>query len=323
LLLLALQISISKGSIKPPCNWNDTLEENVVIEFCEAQTIDPNFLSNSNGNKNTVLDNLRITTQLTSIKDYTFNTAINMEWLNLSNNKIMDIEEKAFSGLRNLKSLVLENNNIQNLKKKLFVELTVLIQVSLGQNKLTTFDFEIFKKNPKLVYLKISNNNITHFATISTSFQLDLKVLSIERNRIRTLSFKNLPNLPKLETLYMDVNELTELEFDKIKKQLPELITIHLKKNLWDCFYLAEMIAGLKTQFPQLNMDCDPLKDMKNFQIQSKCLRCTKSIDNLIQIKSFEPQKKSISGYPWMKISLLVGLFAIEIIMGYYAFYVM
>jgi hypothetical protein len=262
-----------------------------VVEFCEAQTIDPNFLSSQNENKNTVLENMRITTQLTSIKDYTFNRAINMEWLNLSNNKIMDIEEKAFSGLRNLKSLVLENNNIQNLHKNLFFELTVLKQVSLNQNKLTTFDFGIFEKNPKLGYFKISNNYIEHFATILTSFQLDLTVLSIE--------------------------------FDKIKEQLPELITIHLKNNLWDCWYLAEKIAELKTQFPQLNMDCDPLKDLKNFQTQSNCLKCTKSIDNLKQMNRFDPQIKLISGYPWMKISLLVGLLVIEMIMGYYAFYIM
>jgi hypothetical protein len=75
----------------------------------------------------------------------------------------------------------------------------------------------------------------------------------MERNRLASLSLEHLPQMQNLKTLYFDVNNLTEFDFERVKDKYPQLQNIHFGHNQFECCFLVDMVNAMLLQMPRLS----------------------------------------------------------------------
>jgi hypothetical protein len=282
------------------------------------------FLGNYSENKpmNMILEKLQIQAGLKLIQGNTFNTAINMEHLNLSNNKIAFLDEKAFSGLKNLEKLELYENKIKNLPTHLFHELPELKELDLGDNRLKTFDFVCLEKNVRLLVLDLQSNSIAHIQTSQPVTKLNLEDVIISHNWLKVLSFDHFPDLPFLETFKVDGNRLTEIEYNGFKSTFPSLTLLYFKENHWECCYLHEMVQDFRKKLSKITIDkifCDDL----NHTDFIKRSRCQKNLNGTCgdgdhSKKNEFPKNDKKLFLDLLKVLLAVGLFILLVLLVVY-----
>jgi Leucine-rich repeat (LRR) protein len=89
-----------------------------------------------------------------SIALKTFENCVNLEYLDLSNNRIEVLDEGIFSGLVSLKTLNLQNNKIRSISTKTFTQLRKLEQLFLMNNQIEVIDNSLFNSLDSLKELK-------------------------------------------------------------------------------------------------------------------------------------------------------------------------
>lgn len=112
---------------------------------------------------------------------------INLEKLNLRNNKIREIAKNSFKCLSNLKELDLSINCLTQLDSELFHDLVCLEDINLSTNKITKID-NIFGKNLGLKYLRLERNKIQSINLKSLAKLVDLVYLNLVNNQIENLN---------------------------------------------------------------------------------------------------------------------------------------
>ena len=97
--------------------------------------------------------------KLTQIEDGTFAVNTNLRYLVLSNNLITDFSEDSFPGT--LTRLDLDGNRLKYLKADMFQKLKNLQFLFLQDNQITTIEEKTFKLDTQLRRLQLNGNNIT------------------------------------------------------------------------------------------------------------------------------------------------------------------
>ena len=158
----------------------------------------------------------------------------NLYWLNLSDNKIENLEFFG-QGLKNLKILILEFNNIKSLN---FKEIQPYIE--------------------NLENLYIGSNSIESITFISGINFSSLTCLSLYNNKINDLSPLKNSHIPFLETLNLSFNEIVDIS-PICNEGFNNLITIYLNNNQ------IQNINYLENSFPileVLNMENNSIFDI-------------------------------------------------------------
>ncbi|XP_018563183.1 toll-like receptor 13 [Anoplophora glabripennis] len=138
----------------------------------------------------------------------------------LSFNLISSFNVDTFFGLYNLKHLYLDNNNLSSVPNSCFKDLNSLTHLNLSGNKLTYFKFGTLDNLVNLQVLDISKNN-----------------------------FKAIPqfhSLSELTHLFIQNNEISDVNTFVIYEQLPHLREINLINNTWSCQKLVNIVYKLK-----------------------------------------------------------------------------
>jgi len=121
------------------------------IEWIEANTFDTlinlNYLNIGDNNLKLLVDGL-------------FSKLEGLEVLDLSLNKIGILNKNTFTGLHNLNILDLEQNELKSIDKNAFAMLVSLIDLNLAENKLQIIEPGTFSSLVKLDDLNLSNNKI-------------------------------------------------------------------------------------------------------------------------------------------------------------------
>ena len=82
--------------------------------------------------------------------------------MDLSHNKIVDVQDSSFTRSFNLKSLNLEGNKISKVTNETFAGLNKLQYLSLRKNDIVSLPAGVFSSNvPSLIDLDLSGNRIT------------------------------------------------------------------------------------------------------------------------------------------------------------------
>ncbi|XP_043932811.1 amphoterin-induced protein 1 [Protopterus annectens] len=92
-----------------------------------------------------------------------FSQVPNLQHLDLSSNKLKNLEEGLFSELKKLEVLLLYNNHISQIEKEAFGGLLKLQKLYLSQNQISRFPMELLKEKsglPELRLLDMSSNKL-------------------------------------------------------------------------------------------------------------------------------------------------------------------
>lgn len=156
----------------------------------------------------------------------------------------------------NLKKLKLANNSLTNVSG-IFEQLTSLETLDLSYNFVGKLDIATFAKLTNLEHLILSHTNLSNINFGTFFHQKELKTLDISYNNLNKINFDIfLPYLKNLESLYLDGNNLTEME-GLTNSLFPQLSILSISNNNFNCTYLAKLLRTLKWEELGLNIDPD------------------------------------------------------------------
>lgn len=153
-----------------------------------------------------------------------------LQILDLSNNKLGDIENGAFLKQRFLTKLVLQDNNLKKLSTGMLIGLYNLQELYLQKNDIPGLQKDVFRSLKYLRVLNLHDNNIEHVAN-GTFEGLDfLKELDMSGCFIKKIGAGSLGNLMSLETINLSYNTIEAIH-DQTFSCSPLLKTLHINNN--------------------------------------------------------------------------------------------
>jgi len=195
----------------------------------------------------------------------TFLTNAKLKELNLSYNKLANLESGAFNGLVELQAIHFFNNLLTpQLPADIFSPLVKLQTLDLRYNQLKSFPPTQFSTNTKLRTIYLANNEIganltgTDFPSTLLAPLVDLDWLYMEYNEIERFVPNTFSTNAKLRELNLSHNKLANLESGAFNG-LVELQAIHFFNNLLspqlpaDIFNQLVKLRSLDLRYNQLN----------------------------------------------------------------------
>jgi hypothetical protein len=183
---------------------------------------------------------------------------LKLKHLSIYNNNLSVVRTFLNDCQISLIKLNLSANSLTNLNSDIFIGLKSLKQINLSKNKLE----ECPKFSENLEILNLSQNKLYMSHKLDFHAIQFLKTLDISQNKLNSENFPlNLfDNLKNLENLFLDNNEISNLE-ENIFWNLKRLITLGLSSN--------------KLEFIHSNLFIN-LKDLKDLNLKENCLRTLK-----------------------------------------------
>uniref|UniRef100_A0A5F4WF96 Leucine rich repeats and immunoglobulin like domains 1 n=1 Tax=Callithrix jacchus TaxID=9483 RepID=A0A5F4WF96_CALJA len=149
--------------------------------------------------------------------------------LNLSYNKLSEIDPAGFEDLLNLQEVYLNNNELTAVPS-LGAASSHVISLFLQHNKIRRVEGSVLKAYVSLEVLDLSSNNITEVRNTCFPHGPPIKELNLAGNRIGTLELGAFDGLSRsLLTLRLSKNRITQLPVRAFK--LPRLIQLDLNRN--------------------------------------------------------------------------------------------
>ena len=168
-----------------------------------------------------------------------FNKLSNLEELNLSNNYVSDDQLNYLSNLHNLTVLNLSNNNLKNDSfVYLLSSLKYIEKINLSNNNIENVNF--CEKCETLTQIEIEANKIVTFHITNENILPNLKLLSLNGNKLENIDSLN--NLPSIECLFLNENEIRFCNLSKLKK----LKFLYMKSNLISTFTVNENLSQIE-----------------------------------------------------------------------------
>ncbi|XP_043945268.1 vasorin [Protopterus annectens] len=163
--------------------------------------------------------------KISDLKKNIFHQLPSLRNLDLSSNQITEISNETFSGLHLLERLYLDNNKIQHIHPSAFDTLEMLLELKLQNNQLHVVPP---LKLPSLLLLDISGNKIP-LLTRDIFLSVNIESLKIAGLGITSLDEDLFENLKNLHELDLSDNQLQNVPAALLK--LPMLTKLNISSN--------------------------------------------------------------------------------------------
>ena len=145
--------------------------------------------------------------KLVYITSEMFKKFVNLAYLDLSFNAINAIDSYAFNALSNLNvSLHLSHNQLDAIYAQTFAGLSNLTRLYLSSNQVKIIEDNSFLSLFKLELLELSSNKLTAIQASTLNGLESLQTLSLQSNRIASFDVNSLSNLTNLKVLNLNGN---------------------------------------------------------------------------------------------------------------------
>ncbi|XP_050081669.1 insulin-like growth factor-binding protein complex acid labile subunit [Anopheles aquasalis] len=155
------------------------------------------------------------------------------------NNNIQAIQSDNPNDMQ-LDQLNLRNNSITTLD--MVGKLTSLSGLDLGYNRLGAVSISSFGMLKRLKVLSLERTAISNLQHGTFAQQENLEWLDLSYNNLDTLDMDILTSSTNLKTLFIDGNRLKFIKHDEMKKNFPQLASIGIIDNNWNCSYLTKLV---------------------------------------------------------------------------------
>lgn len=187
--------------------------------------------------------------------DLGFEHAVSLKRLDLSKNKIKELNATEFEGANNLKEIKLFDNEISIVNKNAFKNLNKLEILYLFNNKIKNLDKITFEHVKKLRILNLGGNELEFLDRKLFSLNFDLTHLHLHQNKFTALSHSMFSHLKKLKKLEFIPNLCINKDYSPNAREKIKLI----ERDLRDCSltYLfkenEEVNLNFESKVQQLN----------------------------------------------------------------------
>lgn len=209
-------------ALKSCLQWTETIKEK--INLASIKTVDMNNLDLTEidsrtfeGNINTESIHLDIN-ELESIPEDLFHgLGKNLNFINLSFNRIKTLEPKTFKNLLNLGAIDLSYNQIDFIEPALFEGLVHLTDLNLSYNKISSLCPNMFSSLNNLLNLHLSGNEITFLKPDAFERLVNLRRLFLDSNKVLEVPVEIFDYLISVELINLRNNQLDEIDFERLK----------------------------------------------------------------------------------------------------------
>lgn len=229
-------------SSKSTLSHADKLEEpklsvSELMKFCPHKcacynlTVDCDFTNLEHFPQNLHVTVNHITIAGNDIVNLFYNSSLeNLKTLNISQNKLRDIDKKFVISLASLEILDLSQNSLQSGSIENLFKNHNLQNLNLSHNKLSELNERMFNELELLSTLDISFNEIENISQSTFWKQKHLKTLNLSSNKLRDLQFDWFKNLENLNSLILRSNKLKILR-NHLFSPLNKLLVLDLSQN--------------------------------------------------------------------------------------------
>ena len=154
----------------------------------------------------------------------------NLEYLDLSENELIDIEDSVFSALASLKFLYLQNNRLTAVTERTFQGLGTLKELDISHNEIRILPDKIFSDLQELESLNLAGNGIGQIREDTYLGLVSLKSLNLGDNRLTTIPVQALKKVPRVTHLYLENNHLDTVPTHAFR-EMKELRVLNLEGN--------------------------------------------------------------------------------------------
>lgn len=241
------------------------------------------------------------------LKEIPQNLKSNLLIIDLSFNRIRDLNTRSFARYTDIKYLYLFENMIQNIEEGTFSELVNLEALDLSNNALYTIPLELFHL-PLLRNLYVSYNNLAKLEEdllrLEKPIRAPLQILSLAECWL-----KRLPNfgiLPDLWQLNISSNPMTELTIDQFSP-LCNLRSLDLNATqipICSCQIITAELSSRRTVIYNKHTNC--FAETTTCQQESSTLTPSTKTDEYQQCMDVRNARKldNEAKSAWFKISL-------------------
>ena len=206
------------------------------------------------------------------------NNLLFLQYLDLSHNKIIKLEQNIFNNLPSLTDLYIAWNRIRELQSDIFYNIPRLENLNLNNNQIQELQPGIFDNLPNLQFLNLSKNKIRELQPGTFGNNLSkLQRLYLDHNQIIEFEVDVFNNLIRLEELCLHNNQITELPvgiFDNLpvlkKLSLENNRIIELQSGIFDYLLNLQDLILNNNQIIELKVDIfNKLNKLKNLSLQN------------------------------------------------------
>lgn len=169
--------------------------------------------------------------KLVALETNSFEVQVNLQVLKLSRNQISHVVNNTFAGLRNLKVLHLDENILETLPDRVFVYLKNIEELDLTLNRISSIAPEAFFGLGSLRTLRLRDNKLTHVPTTSWTPLRNLFHLNLGSNIFRNIPGDVFGPLAALQELVLDSCSVRDVATDAFRG-LQHLRMLRLRDNL-------------------------------------------------------------------------------------------
>lgn len=202
-------------------------------------------------------------------------------YLNADNNEItkLEIEDGSLLEILRLSGNGLGNQILLELKHTNYLKI-----LALSGTALSFLKSDSFHDMKSLEILDLSQNQIQNIDFGVIDGLGELKSLNLSSNMLDELNLHVLGSLSQLNSIDISWNKISKIvDHDKLKQILPQLSSIGLEGNNWDCEYLSRMKMSLTTQKIFITAAQKPAKNQQSLDGIS-CTTKTNDTHNLIEV---------------------------------------
>lgn len=198
--------------------------------------------------------------KLIRIENDAFQHMRGVTFLDISHNRLQHMAPSTFTGLTSLEVLDLGYNQVIDLASGLFRELTKLKKLVLVRNRIRGLGNDLFSKENSLIIWNLSRNFIVDLTRGSFANLHHLEYLDISYCEVSYIEGKAFTPLRRLKYLDLSHNRLTHIDFDVFACNSDRLQTLLLADN-----QLTTFSGQVDNFFPNLLI----------FRIENNLFDCT------------------------------------------------
>lgn len=217
--------------------------------------------------------------------------------LNLSSNRLTQLNESVFSPFDQLQVLDLSNNRLQTLSPNAFVGLHRLLALNLQRNNISHIPAEAFAELRELVTVDLSHNN---FTALSRSFggRNSFRRLDLSFNHIAAVKVGDFAELHQLEHLNLASCQVAHID-DGSFAPLASLKTLDLSGNLLKGVD-ANLFSSAFNALESVHLDGGQL------------IRSEKSDKNAIDLAGLVVNNDQFNCTYWLHFSTAMGVYHVD-----------
>ncbi|CAO1412382.1 unnamed protein product [Diamesa serratosioi] len=219
--------------------------------------------------------------KITEIEDKSFESNSKLEVLKLQGNNLIKISKNLFYGeFNDLTELYLSFNGISSIEESAFNNLVALMVIDISQNCLKYLPSAIFKKNIELSNVDLSYNEVTEIEADLFSSKIELELIDLEHNQLNYV-----PNIAvkSIQTLILSNNEIKvlDLNFESSEKKKK---SAHIEGIILTSNKMEEIVELNEKRF-----------DIRHLDLSNNSLTDFSTIPDLINLRYLSLHNNSLT----------------------------